>query len=178
MKKHNTRILSLVLTVVAALALLLSGCGNDTAPSSTVPGADTSISTSTAAATSEDASAPSSAASEDAVAPSSTTSEDTSAPEGEKALTITVTYGDKTTENFEFTTDEEFLRGALEAQNLIAGEESEYGLFVKSVNGVAADDSKQEWWCFSKNGVDLETGVDTTPIADGDAFEITLKTGW
>ena len=41
-----------------------------------------------------------------------------------------------------------------------------------------ADDSQQQWWCFTKGGEMLETGVDTTPIADGDAFEITLTEGY
>lgn len=76
------------------------------------------------------------------------------------------------------STDAEFLRGALEQENLIAGDESQYGLFVKTVNGITADDANQEWWCFTKGGETLFTGVDTTPIADGDKFEITLTVGY
>ena len=69
-------------------------------------------------------------------------------------------------------------RGALEEQKLIQGTESEFGLFVTTVNGVTVDDSQQQWWRFSKGGEVLMTGVDSTPIADGDAFEITLTTGY
>lgn len=97
---------------------------------------------------------------------------------GHKNISVTVVYADASSERFDIATDAEFLRGALEEQNLIAGEEAEYGLFVKTVNGVDADDAKQEWWYFTKGGEELMTGVDTTPVADGDAFEITLKTGW
>ena len=43
---------------------------------------------------------------------------------------------------------------------------------------MTVDDSKQEWWSFTKDGQMLETGVDTTPIADGDHFEITLTAGY
>ena len=57
-------------------------------------------------------------------------------------------------------------------------EESQYGLYVKTVNGVTADEAKEEWWCFTKDGEDVMTGVDSTPVADGDHFEITLKTGY
>lgn len=98
--------------------------------------------------------------------------------EGSKNISVTVVYGDASSERFDIATDAEFLRGALEERDLIAGDESEYGLFVKTVNGVEADDAKQEWWRFTKGGEELMTGVDATPIADGDAFEITLTTGW
>lgn len=96
---------------------------------------------------------------------------------GEKTITVTVAaHGEE--EAFTIETDEEYLRGALESIDLIEGSESEYGLFVTAVNGIAADDSKQEWWCFTKGGEEMMTGVDTTPIADGDAFEITLTEGY
>ena len=74
--------------------------------------------------------------------------------------------------------DHRFLRQALEEQKLVEGEESQYGLYVKTVNGVTADEAKEEWWCFTKDGEDVMTGVDSTPVADGDHFEITLKTGY
>lgn len=96
---------------------------------------------------------------------------------GEKTITATVVAnGDE--EVFTIETDAEYLRGALESIDLIEGSESEYGLFVTTVNGITADDSKQEWWCFTKGGETLNTGVDSTPIADGDAFEITLTEGY
>ena len=76
------------------------------------------------------------------------------------------------------TTEAEFLRGALEQEGIIAGEESDYGLFVTTVDGVTADDSLEQWWCFTKGGESLATGVDSTPIADGDTFEITLTEGY
>ena len=49
---------------------------------------------------------------------------------------------------------------------------------MKTVNGITADESKQQWWCFARNGETLSTGVDATPIADGDAFTATLTTGY
>ena len=89
---------------------------------------------------------------------------------GQKAIGVTVVYAD--------ATDAEFLRQSLEEQKLVEGEESQYGLYVKTVNGVTADEAKEEWWCFTKDGEDVMTGVDSTPVADGDHFEITLKTGY
>ena len=95
----------------------------------------------------------------------------------DKTITATVVANGEE-EAFTIHTDEEYLRGALESMDLIAGEESEYGLFVTTVNGITADDANQEWWCFTKGGESLNTGVDSTPIADGDAFEITLTVGY
>ncbi|WP_418667157.1 DUF4430 domain-containing protein [Allofournierella sp.] len=99
-------------------------------------------------------------------------------PAGGKAIDVTVIYADQSSDEFHISTSSEFLRGALEEQKLIQGTESEFGLFVTTVNGVTVDDSQQQWWRFSKGGEVLMTGVDSTPIADGDAFEITLTTGY
>ena len=97
---------------------------------------------------------------------------------GAKTITVVVTHADASQKNFTIQTDAENLRGALEQEKLIEGSESEYGLFVTGVDGETADDSLQQWWCFTKGGETLMTGVDDTMIADGDQYEITLTTGW
>jgi hypothetical protein len=97
--------------------------------------------------------------------------------EGAKTLTVAIDTG-ANQRSVEIHTDAEFLRQALEEQNLIKGEESAYGLFVKEVDGVAANDANQEWWMFTKGGEMLNTGVDDTPVADGDAMEIKLTVGY
>ena len=99
--------------------------------------------------------------------------------EGGKNITVYIDHLEGEDKTVEISTDAEFLRGALEEQEgLIKGEESEFGLFVKTVDGETADDSQQQWWCFTKNGDILETGVDSTVIADGEKYEITLTVGW
>lgn len=102
----------------------------------------------------------------------------TEAQTGSKTITVDINMPDGTTDTVTIKTDAEYLRGALEQEKLVAGDESQYGLFVKTVNGYTVDDSKQEWWCFTKGGEALFTGVDDTPIADGDKFEITLTVGY
>ena len=97
--------------------------------------------------------------------------------QGAKTIVVTIINGDETVEKT-IQTEAEFLRGALDQENLIQGQEQQYGLYVLSVNGITADESLQQWWCFTKGGETLNTGVETTPIADGDAFEATLMTGW
>lgn len=97
---------------------------------------------------------------------------------GDKHITVTVVHKDATERVVEIDTDEEMLRGALEQEDLVEGSESEYGLFITTVDGYTANDAEQEWWCITKDGEAVNTGVDSTPIYDGDAFELTLTTGW
>ena len=97
----------------------------------------------------------------------------------DKQIEVTVTHGDGSTKDFTIQTNEKFLRGALEQEKLVEGDESEYGLFIKTVDGETADEANQEWWCI--NGADgemLPTGVDDTAISDGDTYELVLTVGW
>ena len=96
---------------------------------------------------------------------------------GSKTVTIEVVAPDYSNTH-KIKTDAEFLGDALKEEGIIEGEESQYGLFITSVDSIKADDSKQQWWCITKGGADVMTGVDVTPIADGDAFELTLKEGY
>lgn len=88
-------------------------------------------------------------------------------------ITLEVVGPDGSSEEITISTNpENNLRKALEAQKLISGDESEFGLYVKVVNGITADyDVDGSWWGLYKNGEMLMTGVDSTPIADGDHFE-------
>jgi hypothetical protein len=98
--------------------------------------------------------------------------------EGTKNLGIQVIYEDGSSKDFQLSTDAEFLGGALTEAGLIEGEEGPYGLYITTVDSVTADNGLQQWWCITKNGEQLNTGADTTPISDDDHFEITLKTGY
>jgi hypothetical protein len=97
---------------------------------------------------------------------------------GSKTVTVEVVHGDGSRKDFNIKTDEQYLRGALEQEKLVQGTEGQYGLFITAVDGETADDSKQQWWCVTKGGAQVNTGVDTTPIADGDTYELTLTTGY
>lgn len=111
----------------------------------------------------------------------SCSNDDNSGEESTQATPITITleviYPDGSSKEFVIATDSsKTLRQALEGEGLIAGEEAQYGLYVKVVDGVTADyDVDQSWWSLSKGGEMLMTGVDSTPIADGDHFEFTYS---
>ena len=60
--------------------------------------------------------------------------------------------------------------------DLIAGDESEYGLYVKTVNGVTADyDKDRTYWAFYVNGEYANTGVDSTPVEDGAVYSFRIE---
>ena len=98
------------------------------------------------------------------------------ASEGDKTIAVLVIHGDGSEKSFTVNTDALTLRAALEQISLISGTESEYGLWVETVDGETADESAQQWWCFSRDGEMLMTGVDDTMIADGEHYEIALST--
>ena len=96
--------------------------------------------------------------------------------EGAKTVVVEVVHGDQSTREFTYHTDLEYLGELLLAEQLAEGEDSAYGLFITAVDGEAAQDSLHQWWCITKGGGRVDTGADTTPIADGDHFELTLST--
>ena len=69
-----------------------------------------------------------------------------SANAGKKTITVEVTHMDGTTNTFEVKTDEEYLGPALENEKLISGTDSEYGLFIDTVDGEYADGESLFTW--------------------------------
>ena len=97
---------------------------------------------------------------------------------GTKSYTLTVVDAEGKETVHELSTDAEMLGAALLDAGLIEGSESEYGLFVTKVDGMEANSANEEWWCLTKGGEAVMTGVDSTPVADGDKFEFTLTVGY
>lgn len=92
--------------------------------------------------------------------------------EGAKTCTVKVTVGNHNV-TFTLHTDEEFLGAVLLSHELITGEEGPYGIYMETVNGVRAVwEEDGTYWALYINGAYGMTGVDTTPIADGDSFEL------
>ena len=65
--------------------------------------------------------------------------------QGSKEIVVNIDHLNGDDASYTIYTDAEYLRAALEQENLIEGTESQYGLYVTSVDGEAADESKQEW---------------------------------
>jgi len=97
---------------------------------------------------------------------------DTTLGSGETTVLVEVKVDDQSV-TFTIKTDKTTLGDALLEHELIDGEDSEYGLYVKVVNGITADyDVDQSYWGFYKDGEYLMSGVDTTEIKDGEHYEI------
>ena len=104
-------------------------------------------------------------------------SADTELGSGEKTVTVDVVAAEKTV-TFTVKTDADTLGTALADAGLIEGEKGEFGLYITAVNGIAAIwETDGAYWALSKNGEYLMTGVDTTPIADGEHYELTYTKG-
>lgn len=88
-----------------------------------------------------------------------------------KQFEFVVVDADGNESKFDITTDKETVGEALLDKELIAGEDSEFGLYVKTVNGITADyDTDGTYWAFYINGEYASTGVDSTEIVDGATY--------
>lgn len=147
-KNHKKQILSWLLCVMltAAIAVCAAGCGK------------------TEKGTPEDAAA-------------QNVWEDGSVlGEGEKefALTIVDKEGEET--GIEIHTDEETVGAALLELGVIDGEDGDYGLYVKTVNGVTADyETDGVYWAFYINDEYAQTGVDATEITEGASYSFRIE---
>ena len=91
--------------------------------------------------------------------------------EGETTFLFTVVDKDGAETVFEIHTDKEIVGDALLELGLIAGEDGDYGLFVKSVNGIVADyEVDKTYWAFYVNGEYAMSGVDTTTIEENTSY--------
>ncbi len=89
---------------------------------------------------------------------SSSTSLSSNAPVNETVtFTMHVMHQDGTGKQIQLTTNASNLADALLEQGWIAGEQSQYGLFVTEVDGEKAE--KAAWWKLQINGEDAQTGV-------------------
>lgn len=96
--------------------------------------------------------------------------------EGSTKFIFTVVDKEGNETRFEVHTDKETVGEALTELELIAGEESDYGLYVKTVNGITADyDKDGAYWAFYVNGEYAQTGVDSTMITEGDTYSFKVE---
>ena len=144
----NTKLLTLIVALLAVI-LCFASCGTSNDPT--------------------DSAAPS-----EAPSVSDTTAQDA------KTVNITVIVKDKDGKSTELKveTEKANLADALVEKGLVSGDDSEYGLYVKTVNGTTLDyDKDGAYWAFYTNGEYAIKGVDSTDIVPGENYEFRAEKG-
>lgn len=162
-KKHNGKLLSFILCMVliVAVALFTTGCNDGTAGGGGSSSAEAGNTDSGANAAGSEGEA---------------SEEPEQLGEGSSAFLFTVVDREGKEALFEIHTDMETVGEALLELGLIDGDESEYGLFVKTVNGITADyDRDGVYWAFYVNGEYAASGVDSTKVTEGESYAFKVE---
>ena len=92
---------------------------------------------------------------------------------GAKKVSFTVITVDLegTETTHKIKTDAATVGEALLAEGLLAGEQGDYGLYIKSVNGIPLDWEKDgKYWAVYVNGEYAMSGVDTINVEEGAVY--------
>lgn len=180
--KKNFKKLSILLSAIL-VAASLTACGKDnssveTSVSEVVESIEASVEASVEEAV-EEAEASVEEANEEVEAEAASESkvfEEGELGEGETQFTFVVADIDGNEKTFTINTNETTVGAALVNIGIIAGDDSEYGLYVKSVNGVTADwDVDQTYWAFYINDEYAMTGVDATEVVAGSTYKFAIS---
>lgn len=96
--------------------------------------------------------------------------------EGDTVFYVSVTDKEGAETDFEIHTDKGTVGEALLDLGLIEGEEGDYGLYVKTVNGITADyDKDGVYWAFYINGELASTGVSSTAVTEGEQYSFKVE---
>lgn len=99
-----------------------------------------------------------------------------SSQQTEKSFTLLIVDPDGKETTMELSSNKETVGEALTDLNLIQGEESSYGLYVKTVNNITVDYDKDKlYWAFYIDGEYAQTGVDSTPLEDGVVYAFKVE---
>lgn len=144
-------LLLLCMMLIAAMALVTSGCNN-----SKDTGADTS-----------DASAQTTV----------TNTQGTNVlGQGQTEFAFTVVDAQGNEKSYTIRTDKKNVGEALTELGLISGVQDTYGLYVKTVDGITVDyDKDKKYWAFYVNGAYATAGVDTTEITPGASYAFKVE---
>ncbi len=102
--------------------------------------------------------------------------EDTELGSGSKTVTVEIEAEDKSVK-FTVRTDKNTLGEALLENELIDGDKGDYGIYIKSANGIVADyDIDQTYWAVYIGDEKAMTGVDSIEITDGANYRLARET--
>ena len=97
---------------------------------------------------------------------------DMSFGKGAKVVVVEVAAEDQAV-TFTINTDKDTVGAALLEHELIEGEPGEYGMYVKTVNGILADyNVNKSYWLLYIDGEYAMSGVDTTQIVEESVYRL------
>ncbi len=159
--KRSKKLLSFILCIAltVAMALFTTGCnGNTGNGASSGTGTETNMQT------------------DDALVSGGSRTDAAQLGQGSTKFMFTVVDGEGEETHFEINTDKETVGEALLELELIAGDESEYGLYVKTVNGITVDyDKDGKYWAFYVDDEYAQAGVDATAITEGASYAFKVE---
>ena len=165
-RRCNKKRLSLILStmLIVAMAFSMTACGdNDTE----TPNTGTEADAGTVDNLQDDA---------DVENDVNTQTDVTVVGEGDTVFVFAVVDADGNEKVYEIHTDKTIVGDALLELELIAGDQGEYGLYVKTVDGITVDyDTDGKYWAFYINGEYAMTGVDATPITEGEEYSFKVE---
>lgn len=151
--------------LLCALTVTFTACGQNGAVSS----GDVSVSENPDSANSvSDVSAVSS----DSLWDDALYTEDTEIGEGAHSVLIEVKAEEKSV-TLTLRSDKDNLADILTENKIAEGEDSQYGLYIKKVNGILADfDVDGSYWGLFKDGEMTATGTSGITVSDGEHYEL------
>lgn len=97
---------------------------------------------------------------------------------GDKNITVVVVHKDGSEKTFNYNTSEEFLAPVLTANNLVQGEQSEYGLYIHYADGERAVwELDAAWWGLYVGDEQAVVGVSELAIEDGGVYKLVYSVG-
>ena len=95
---------------------------------------------------------------------------------GDTKFTFTVTDAKGKETSYKIATDKKTVGDALVELGLIAGEQGDYGLYVKTVNGITVDyDKDGKYSAFYVDGEYAQKGIDATEITEGATYSLKVE---
>jgi len=96
--------------------------------------------------------------------------------EGSAQFTLLIVDSEGSETHLTVHTDEKTVGAALLSLGVISGDQGQYGLYIKTVNGVTADyDKDGTYWAFMVGGQYASAGVDQTDIGPGESYELRVS---
>ena len=163
-KKCNRKLLSLILSMmlIVAMAFSMTACGDNNQEK---PNTESQV-----GGTEQDSQG------DDAQGGAENQADTTVLGKGATVFGFEVVDKDGNVSKFEIHTDKATVGEALLEVELIEGEDGDYGLYVKKVNGITADyNVDQTYWAFYINGEMAMTGVDATDIEAGATYSFKVE---